>query len=86
MNTALFLGHGSPMNVLHDNAYNRAFRQVGDSLPAPRAILCISAHGYGNGTWVGSSPRPRAGLRFLRLPRRAVSAAISRFRLPLAGG
>ena len=68
MKTALFLGHGSPMNVLHDNPYNRAFRQIGDSLPMPRAILCVSAHGYGNGTWVGSSPRPKLIYDFYGFP------------------
>ena len=68
MKTALFLGHGSPMNVLHDNPYNRAFRQMGERLPAPRAILCVSAHGYGNGTWVSSSPRPKLIYDFYGFP------------------
>lgn len=68
MKTALFLGHGSPMNVLRDNAYNRAFRQMGERLPMPRAILCVSAHGYGNGTWVGSSPRPELVYDFYGFP------------------
>ncbi|MFG7479386.1 4,5-DOPA dioxygenase extradiol, partial [Enterobacter hormaechei] len=27
---ALFLGHGSPMNVLEDNVYTRAWRQLGE--------------------------------------------------------
>lgn len=26
---ALFLGHGSPMNVLEDNLYTRAWQQLG---------------------------------------------------------
>lgn len=26
---ALFLGHGSPMNVLEDNVYTRAWQQLG---------------------------------------------------------
>lgn len=28
---ALFLGHGSPMNVLDDNDYTRAWRRLGGS-------------------------------------------------------
>jgi 4,5-DOPA dioxygenase extradiol len=40
----LFVGHGTPMNAIEDNAYNRAWRAVGDGLPIPRAILCVSAH------------------------------------------
>lgn len=31
---ALFLGHGSPMNVLDDNDYTRAWRRLGGSLTA----------------------------------------------------
>ena len=80
MNTALFLGHGSPMNVLRDNAYNRAFRQMGERLPAPRAILCVSAHGYGNGTWVGSSPRPELVYDFYGFP-----DALYRQQYPVSG-
>lgn len=30
---ALFLGHGSPMNVLEDNRYTRAQAQLGETLP-----------------------------------------------------
>ena len=43
---ALFLGHGSPMNVLEDNRYTRVWQKLGETLPRPRAILAISAHWY----------------------------------------
>ncbi len=33
---ALFLGHGSPMNVLEDNRYTRAWAQLGETLPRPK--------------------------------------------------
>src|SRR6185437_5264347 len=49
MNTrlpALFLGHGSPMNALQDNAWTRAWASLGARLPRPRAVLAISAHWY----------------------------------------
>ena len=36
---ALFLGHGSPMNVLEDNRYTRAWAQLGETLPRPKAIV-----------------------------------------------
>jgi 4,5-DOPA dioxygenase extradiol len=32
---ALFVGHGSPMNVLEDNVYTRAWRHLGETLPRP---------------------------------------------------
>lgn len=41
---ALFLGHGSPMNVLEDNIYTRAWRHLGETVPRPRAIVVVSAH------------------------------------------
>lgn len=45
---ALFLGHGSPMTVITDNAEIRALRALGAALsnsgPRPRAVLVISAH------------------------------------------
>jgi 4,5-DOPA dioxygenase extradiol len=40
----LFLGHGSPMNAIEDNAWSRAWRALGTRLPRPRAVLCVSAH------------------------------------------
>lgn len=55
----LFLGHGSPMNAIEDNAWSRAFKRVGQTLPRPRAVLCISAHWYGAGTRVTNNERPK---------------------------
>ena len=40
----LFVGHGSPMNAIQDNPWSRAWRALGQRLPRPRAILCVSAH------------------------------------------
>ena len=40
----VFAGHGSPMNAIEDNAFHRAWRALGERLPRPRAILCVSAH------------------------------------------
>ena len=46
----LFVGHGSPMNAITDNAYSREWRKIGDALPTPSAILCVSAHWMTRGT------------------------------------
>ncbi len=35
---ALFLGHGSPMNVLEDNLYTRSWQKLGMTSPRPQAI------------------------------------------------
>ncbi len=42
----LFLGHGNPMNALSANPYTEAWRRIGQQIPRPRSILCISAHWY----------------------------------------
>ncbi len=56
----LFIGHGSPMNAISDNAYTRAWRHLGETLPRPRAILCVSAHWLTRGdTRVTAMERPR---------------------------
>lgn len=41
---ALFIGHGNPMHAITDNPYRRAWAALGEALPRPRAILCVSAH------------------------------------------
>lgn len=56
---ALFLGHGSPMNVLQENRYTRAWRKAGETLPRPRAIIAVSAHWFTQGTAVTAMEDPR---------------------------
>lgn len=41
---AMFIGHGSPMNAIVKNKFNRTWREIGSQLPKPKAILSISAH------------------------------------------
>ncbi|ARU92897.1 4,5-DOPA-extradiol-dioxygenase [Tatumella citrea] len=55
----LFLGHGSPMNVLEDNRYTQCWQALGQQLPRPKAILAISAHWYTHGTAVTAMDKPR---------------------------
>jgi 4,5-DOPA dioxygenase extradiol len=56
---ALFLGHGSPMNVLEENCYTQVWRALGEKLPRPRAIVAVSAHWYTRGTAVTSMAQPK---------------------------
>ncbi len=56
---ALFLGHGSPMNVLEDNRYTRAWRELGETLPRPKAIVMVSAHWFTRGTGVTAMEQPQ---------------------------
>ena len=46
----VFLGHGSPMNAIEDTAYSRAWTELGQTLPRPKAILVVSAHWMTRGT------------------------------------
>ena len=55
----LFVGHGSPMNAIEDNAFSQMWRKLGPALPRPTAILCISAHWEARGTLVTAMEHPR---------------------------
>lgn len=55
----LFLGHGSPMNAIEENEFVAGFRKIGQSIPRPNAILCISAHWETRGTFVTAMEHPR---------------------------
>jgi 4,5-DOPA dioxygenase extradiol len=54
----VFVGHGSPMNVIEDNPWSRGFSRLGDLIPRPDAILAISAHWYVNGSFVTANAQP----------------------------
>lgn len=61
----LFVGHGSPMNAIEDNAYRRSWQQLGQQLLAraerPQLVLCISAHWItqGQGSWLTGMAQPK---------------------------
>lgn len=48
---ALFIGHGSPMNAVEDSEFALGWARIAAALPAPTAILCVSAH------WETEMPR-----------------------------
>ncbi len=56
---AIFFGHGNPMNALLRNQYSKAWAAIGEKVPRPRAILCISAHWYIQDAAVTVSTAPR---------------------------
>lgn len=61
----LFVGHGSPLNVIDDNAFRPRWEALGQQFgtgarwPRPQLILCISAHWLTQGWWLTAMARPR---------------------------
>ena len=55
----LFVGHGSPMNGLEDNAFTRSLHQLRARLTPPKAIVVVSAHWQTRGTFVTDNQRPK---------------------------
>ena len=66
---AIFFGHGNPMNAVEDNAYTRAWREIGRALPKPKAVVAISAHWYLPATLVTTMQHPRTIHDFGGFPR-----------------
>ncbi|MEY4604515.1 MAG: hypothetical protein RIT43_1807 [Bacteroidota bacterium] len=54
----LFVGHGSPMNGIEDNAFSQYWKKLATEIIKPTAILCISAHWLTKGTFVTATEKP----------------------------
>jgi 4,5-DOPA dioxygenase extradiol len=64
----LFVGHGSPMNIVQKNDFTESLRQAGEKLPKPRLILCISAHWVTDGSFVTGTAHPKQIYDFYGFP------------------
>lgn len=65
---ALFVGHGAPMNAIEDNAFSRKWRELGQTLPRPQSILCISGHWVEHCVAITASDRPETVHDFYGFP------------------
>jgi len=65
---ALFIGHGSPMNLLAENPFTSDMVKLGTQLPVPKAIVVISAHWLTRGSFITSSDKPEQIYDFYGFP------------------
>lgn len=55
----MFIGHGSPMNIVRHNAFTQSLQALGQRTERPSALLVVSAHWLTQGeTRVSTNPNP----------------------------
>ncbi len=54
----LFIGHGSPMNGIEDNEFSERWKAMAKEIPAPAAVMVVSAHWFTKGTKITAMDFP----------------------------
>ncbi len=62
------IGHGSPMNAIAGNAYADFLARYAKSIPAPEAVVVISAHWRTRGTYITGNDDPEQIYDFYGFP------------------
>lgn len=65
----LFVGHGSPMNGIEDTEFSRRWTQMAKEIPAPKAVLVVSAHWFTKGTKITAMDFPHTIHDFSGFPK-----------------
>ena len=66
--TAIFVGHGNPMNAVEDNFFTKSWSEIAKKIPLPAAILVISAHWETRGSRITSSQKQKIIYDFYGFP------------------
>jgi 4,5-DOPA dioxygenase extradiol len=66
---AIFVGHGSPMNIIYNNSYTQSLVKLANDLPVPENILVISAHWLTRGTFIMKTDAPSQIYDFSGFPK-----------------
>ena len=56
---AIFIGHGSPGNILENNPATQMWDNLASEFSTPKGIVCVSAHWYIDKTAVTANETPR---------------------------
>jgi len=64
----VFVSHGAPTLLLENGPTTAFFKQLGQSLPKPDAIVCVSAHWYTPAPIVSTAPRMETIYDFYGFP------------------
>jgi 4,5-DOPA dioxygenase extradiol len=54
----MFVGHGSPMNIVSENSYTESLAAIAGRIAKPKAVLVVSAHWLTRGSYVTGTSRP----------------------------
>lgn len=65
----LFIGHGSPMNIIAENNFTADMMKLRQQLPQPEAILVVSAHWLTRGTKITAGISPEQIYDFYGFPK-----------------
>ena len=65
----LFIGHGSPINGIEQNAFSDYWKQLANEIPVPKAVVVVSAHWLTRGTRITAMDFPKTIHDFGGFPR-----------------